>query len=83
MSPQKRRPANGHHAATPKTVHKPSAWHVYFQRRAILFFTIALAGFLAEHFYHLWFLGKGGEVIIGVIVDRIGGAAIFGEEISA
>ena len=83
MGKRRRNQRHGHHAATPKTVHKPSAWHVYFQRRAILVFTIALAGFLAEHFYHLWFIGKGGEVIIGVIVDRIGGAAIFGEEISA
>ena len=70
-------------AVKPKTVHKPVGWHVYFQRRAIIFLALAITGFLVNHFYGLWFLGKGGEVVVGVIVDRIGGAVIFGEEIGA
>ena len=69
-------------AARHKTVHKPEHWHVYLRKRIVFFTILALAGFIAEHFFRVWYLGKGGEVIIGVLVDRFGGAIIFGEEIT-
>ena len=70
-------------AARHKTVHKPEHWHVYLRRRVLFFALLMLAGFTGEHYLKIWYLGKGGELLLGTIVDRYFGAVIFGEEIGA
>ncbi len=46
-------------------------WRKYLSRKIIILAICGVAGYAVEHYLHIWFAGKGGEVAIGAVLDHL------------
>jgi len=46
-------------------------WRKFITRKVVVLALFGAAGYAAEHYLHLWFAGKGGEVMFGTILEHI------------
>lgn len=46
-------------------------WRKYLSRKVWILALFGAVGYLIEHSYHLWWAGKGGEVLTGVLVEHL------------
>ncbi len=46
-------------------------WRKYLTRKVIILTAFGLVGVYTEHVLHLWFLGKGGELAIGTVIEHL------------
>ena len=46
-------------------------WRKFISRKVIVLAVFGAAGYAAEHYLHIWFAGKGGEIMFGTIIEHI------------
>jgi hypothetical protein len=45
-------------------------WRKFITRKVIVLAIFGAIGYAAEHYLHLWFAGKGGEIAFGTIIEH-------------
>jgi hypothetical protein len=45
-------------------------WRKFFTRKVIIIGSFAVIGFVLEHYTHLYFAGRGGEIAFGAVVEH-------------
>jgi hypothetical protein len=46
-------------------------WRRYFTRKVVILGTFAIAGGIAGHYVHAWFINKGAEIAFGTIAEHL------------
>ena len=46
-------------------------WKKFISRKIIILAVCAAIGYSLEHYLHLWFAGKGGELALGTVVEHL------------
>jgi hypothetical protein len=46
-------------------------WKKYLTRKVFILALFGAAGYTLEHYWHIWFAGKGGELAFGTVVEHL------------
>jgi len=46
-------------------------WRKFVSRKIVVLVIFGAAGYAIEHYLHLWFAGKGGEIAFGTLLEHI------------
>lgn len=46
-------------------------WRKYLTRKVVILTIFGALGYMAEHYLHLWFAGKGGEIALGTVIEHV------------
>lgn len=46
-------------------------WRKYLSRKVAILAVVSVAGYALEHYFHIWFAGKGGEIAFGTVIEHL------------
>lgn len=46
-------------------------WRKYLSRKIVILTIFGMAGYALEHYCHIWFAGKGGEIAFGTVIEHL------------